>query len=151
MMSAFLSRFRAPAQMRQRFAADVRGASAVEFALIAPVLAIALLGVAEFGHMTYQRTDMHGALRSGGQYVLNGGRDLVVAREIVLRSWSSMPEGAEVEAVRFCLCEQVQHACSTPCDDESVPEAYISLSSHATLGGVVFEHGEAADDAIRIR
>jgi len=137
--------------MLRHFARDRRGASAVEFALIAPVLAVTLLGVAEYGHVVYQRTDMHGALRSGGQYVLNGGRDLAVAREIVLRSWSSMPEDALVEATRFCLCGDEEHVCTSPCDDESVPEAYVSLRARATLGGVVLQYGESADDAIRVR
>lgn len=136
---------------RHRFLRDRRGASAVEFALIAPVLAITLLSVAEYGQMAYQRSDMHGALRSGGQYVLNGGRDLIVAREIVERSWSSMPEDGVVQSTRFCLCGDEEHACSEPCDDDSVPEAYVSLSAHATLGGIVFESGEHADDSIRIR
>lgn len=139
------------ARISHRFAGERRGASVVEFALIAPVLAALLLGVAEVGHITYQRTDMHGALRSGGQYVLNGGRDLEVAREIVIRSWSSMPEDALIEATRFCLCGDEEHACSSPCDDDSVPEAYISLRAQATLGGVVVDYGETAHDSIRIR
>jgi Flp pilus assembly pilin Flp len=133
------------------FACDCRGASAVEFALIAPVLAMTLLGVAEFGQIVYQRTDMHGALRSGGQYVLNGGRDLAVAREIVVRAWTAMPEDAVVDATRFCVCSNVQHACNSPCSGGSVPEAYISLTAHATLGGIVVDYGDSADDAIRIR
>jgi len=133
------------------FARDRRGASAVEFGLIAPVLAVTLLGIAEVGQIVYQRTDMHGALRSGGQYVLNGGRDLEVAREIVIRSWSAMPEDAVVEATRFCLCSEVAHACNSPCSGGSVPEAYISIRAQAVLGGIVFDYGDSADDAIRIR
>jgi len=133
------------------FARNQRGASAVEFGLIAPVLAIALLGIAEVGQIVYQRTDMHGALRSGGQYVLNGGRDLAVAREMVVRSWTGMPEDALVEATRTCFCSTVEHACNTPCAGGGVPEAYINLSAHATLGGIVVDYGDAADDAIRIR
>lgn len=138
-------------RLASRFVRDRRGASAVEFALIAPVLAVVLLGIAEIGQVIYQRTDMHGALRSGGQYILNGGRDLDVAEEIVTRSWNSRPEDGVAEAIRFCLCEQVEHACSSPCADDSVPEAYITLRAHGTLGGVVVEVGESADDAIRIR
>lgn len=133
------------------FARDRRGASAVEFALISPVLAITLLGIAEIGQVAYQRTDMHGALRSGGQYVLNGGRDLAVAREIVVRSWTAMPDDAVVDVTRFCLCSNVAHACNSPCSGGSVPEAYISINAHATLGGIVFDYGGEADDAIRIR
>jgi len=127
------------------------GASAVEFAIIAPVLAVALLGIAEVGQVIYQRTDMHGALRTGGQYVLNGGRDLDVVEELVLRSWNSRPEDAVVEASRYCLCGEIEHACNSPCVNSSIPEAYIMLQAHATLGGIVVEYGEDADDAIRIR
>ena len=134
-----------------RFFRDERGASAVELALIAPLLAVLTLGVDEFGHLTFQRTDMHGAIRSGSQYVLNGGRDLDVAREIVLRSWSTMPDDGQVEATRFCLCSNVQHACSAPCADNSVPDAYIQLHATATLGGVTIDYGHSADDAVRIR
>ncbi|MGD9979270.1 MAG: TadE/TadG family type IV pilus assembly protein [Hyphomonadaceae bacterium] len=134
-----------------RFARNRRGASAVEFGLIMPVLAVTLLGIAEVGQIVYQRTDMHGALRSGGQYVLNGGRDLAAAREIVVRSWTGMPEDAVVEATRFCLCSNVAHACSSPCSGGSVPEAYIRLRATATLGGIVVDYGDAADDSIRIR
>lgn len=133
------------------FARDRRGASAVEFALVAPLLAVALLSIAEIGQVIYQRTDMHGALRTGGQYVLNGGRDLDVAEAIVTRSWSSRPEDGVVEATRFCLCAQEEHVCNAPCDDDSVPEAYITIQARGTLGGVVVEVGEHADDAIRIR
>lgn len=135
----------------QSFARDERGASAVELALIAPLLAVLTLGVAEFGHLTFQRTDMHGAIRSGSQYVLNGGRDLEVAREIVLRSWSTMPDDGQVQATRFCLCSNVEHACNAPCTDNSVPEAYIQLSARATLGGVTIGYGHSANDAVRIR
>jgi Flp pilus assembly pilin Flp len=133
------------------FARDRRGASAVELALLAPLLAVTLMGIAEVGHIVYQRTDMHGALRSGGQYVLNGGRDLAVAREIVLRSWTAIPEDGTVDATRYCLCSNTPHACNSPCSGGSVPEAYISLSAHATLGGVVVDYGDSADDSIRVR
>ena len=133
------------------FATNCRGASAVEFGLIAPLIAVTLLSIAEIGQIVYQRTDMHGALRSGGQYVLNGGRDLDAAREIIVRSWTAMPEDAVVEATRYCLCSNVAHACNSPCASGSVPEAYISLRAHATLGGIVVEYGNSADDAIRIR
>jgi Flp pilus assembly pilin Flp len=135
----------------RQFGADQRGVSAVEFGLIAPILAMLVLGVAELGHVTYQRTDMHSAVRSGAQYVLNGGRDVDIAQEIVERSWSSMPDDGEVEATRFCLCGASQHACNTPCSDNSVPEAFIQLRATATLGGIAYNYGHSADDAVRIR
>lgn len=143
-MSALLASFRA-------FAGDARGASAVELALITPVLAVLLLGIAEFGQVFFQRTEMHGAVRSGAQYALNGGRDLDVASEIVTRSWNMMPADGEVEATRFCLCANAEHVCNAPCPDNSVPEAYMRLRASATLGGVAIAYGHSANDVVRIR
>ena len=130
---------------------DERGVMAIEFALVAPVIMITLVGVVEVGTMMYDRTEMHAALRSGAQYVMNGGRDTVTARDIVLRSWSSVPEDAVVNAVQFCLCSETAHACNAPCPDESVPESYIRLEASATIGSLVFSYGQRADDVIRIR
>lgn len=133
------------------FVADRRGAGAVEFALIAPVIATVLLGVVEIGHIAFQRTDMHSALRSGSQYVLNGGRDLEAAESIVKRAWTTKPGDAEVSATRFCLCGDIEHTCNSPCADDTVPNAYIRLEASATLGGVLFDYGQSAHDAVRIR
>ena len=140
-----------PVRALARFAADRRAASALELALIAPVLAVLVLGIAELGNIAFQRTEMHGAMRSGVQYALNGGRDLEVARDIVMRSWSTRPPDGKVEATRFCLCSNVQNACNSPCPDDSVPEAYIQLRASATLGGYTLNYGHSAHDVVRVR
>jgi len=143
-----------PLAFRRRlrsFADDERGVSVVEFALLAPAIAVTLVGVVEYGSLMYDRTDMHAAVRSGAQYVMNGGRDTVAARNIVLRAWSTVPDDAVVNAVRYCLCSEAAHACNTPCPDASVPQAYIRIEASATIGGMVFDYGQHANEVIRIR
>jgi len=132
---------------------DKAGVSAVEFALVAPVMAASLLGLVEYGSYLYDRTDMHGAVRSGAQYAMNGGRDVTGARDIVLMSWSARPEDAVVNVTRYCLCAEAEHACNTPCPDtqQSVPEVYLRIEAAATLGGLVFDYGHHAAEIVRIR
>lgn len=130
---------------------DKAGVSAVEFALIVPVMMLVLLGIIEFGSILFDRTDMHTAVRSGVQYVMNGGRNTDDASNIVLMSWSTKPETGTVNVTRYCLCTEAEHACSLPCSDMSVPEAYIWIEASATLGGLVYSYGHKADEVVRIR
>lgn len=130
---------------------DKAGVSAIEFALVAPVIVIVLLGIIEFGSTLFDRTDMHTAVRSGAQYVMNGGRDVDEAGNIVLMSWSTKPETGTVNVTRYCLCAEDEHACSLPCPDLSVPEGYIRIEASAMLGGLVYNYGHKADEVVRIR
>jgi hypothetical protein len=66
-------------------------------------------------------------------------------------SWTNKPDAASVNLYKFCLCAEEVHACNTPCEDESVPEAYTRIEAMAVLGGIVYEYGTTADDTVRIR
>jgi Flp pilus assembly pilin Flp len=134
-----------------RLARDESGVSAIEFGLVVPMIAGSLLGLVELGTVVFERTDMHGAVRAGAQYIMDGGTDLNQARTVVLTSWTTKPEGAVVNVSKFCLCDEVVHACNTPCSDMSVPEAYTRVEALAVLGGVVYSYGTSADDTVRIR
>jgi Flp pilus assembly protein TadG len=130
---------------------DERGVSAVEFALVAPVLLICLIGIYDVGSMVYKRTDMHAALRSGTQYFMNGGDDLAKAENIVEQAWTTKPDQVTVQAERFCQCGEEVHACNTLCDDDSYPAAYKRLRAMATIEGVLGDTNYSATQAIRVR
>jgi Flp pilus assembly protein TadG len=133
------------------FLYDERGVSAVEFALVAPVLLMCLVGIYDVGTMVYKRTDMHSALRSGTQYFMNGGDDLAKAEDIVAQSWTTKPEDVTIVAERFCQCGDEVHACNTLCDDDSYPAAYKRLRAMATIDGVLGDTSYSATQAIRVR
>lgn len=48
-------------------AADRRGVAAVEFALVAPVLLLMLIGIFDMGHMAYVWSVLHGAVQQVGR------------------------------------------------------------------------------------
>jgi Flp pilus assembly protein TadG len=133
------------------FARDERGVSAVEFALIAPVLMIALLGVVDIGNVVFKRSDMESALRSGVQYFMNGGDDLSKAEDVVTESWTTKPDDVSVIAERFCMCAAVEHACNALCDDDSYPASYNRIRATATFPGVLMDDSYDAQQSVRVR
>lgn len=135
----------------KRFARDRKGVSAIEFALIAPVLVISLLGVVDIGNVVYQRADMESALRAGVQYFMNGGDDLANAEDVVNVSWTTKPEGVSIVADRFCMCGAVEHACNELCDDDTYPQSFNRLRTVATFPGILTETSHAAEQSIRVR
>jgi len=135
----------------QRFLRDERGVSAVEFALIAPVLLFSLLGVVDLGHAVYQRADMESALRSGIQYFMNGGDDLARAETVVNASWTTKPDGVSVIAERFCMCGGVEHACNALCDDATYPLSFNRIRATATFPGILMEDSYSTAQAVRVR
>jgi Flp pilus assembly protein TadG len=135
----------------QKFSRDESGVSAVEFALIAPVLLFSLLGVVDVGNVVYQRSDMESALRSGIQYFMNGGDDLARAEAVVNDAWTTKPDGVSVVAERFCLCDTTPHACNVLCDDDTYPASYNRLRATATFPGILTEDAHEATQSVRVR
>jgi Flp pilus assembly protein TadG len=135
----------------KKFRRDDSGVSAVEFALVAPVLLICLVGIYDVGTMVYKRTDMHSALRSGTQYFMNGGDDLTKAEQIVAQAWTTKPDDVSIVGERYCQCGEEIHACTTLCDDDSYPAAYKRLRAMATIDGVLGDTSYSATQSIRVR
>ena len=57
-------------RLARDFAGDCRGAPAVEFALILPILIIITLATVDFSMYTSAQIELEQALRAGGQYAL---------------------------------------------------------------------------------
>lgn len=51
----------------RRLAGDDRGATIVEFAIVAPVFIVLLLGIFDFGHMVYAQSVLQGAVHAAGR------------------------------------------------------------------------------------
>jgi Flp pilus assembly pilin Flp len=59
--------------MKRRFDRDERGATAIEFAFVAPVLCLLILGFLDFGHQAYVRSIAVGAIEQVGRSAGVGG------------------------------------------------------------------------------
>lgn len=134
-----------------RFLVSRRANVAIEFALIAPVLAAMLIGLVDFGRMGFERSDMLAAARSGSAYFMAGGTDTERAKTIISSSWTNMPANAVVQVTRVCECAGAAAQCNVLCTDGTVPVSYAVIDLSATLDGVFIDHSSSAADTVRIR
>ena len=137
---------RAPNLLRDR-----SGGAAVELALIAPVLAVALVAMADLSMRIFDRLNMQSAVRAGIQYTMNGGSDLVAARAIVLDAWTARPADASVVAERYCLCGEAVTACANSCAGGSVSKVYTRIVASGTLGRFAFSEPVSSSEEARVR
>lgn len=135
----------------KRVTGDRSGIAAIEFALVAPMMAAALVLTLDVSLYVVNRTRMHSGIRAGIQYLMDNGRDLQQLETIVAQSWSEKPANANIETERYCLCSDVAHACNVLCADDSAPESYFSISATGTLEGLVTDRELAATEELRVR
>lgn len=134
-----------------RFLASRRANVAIEFALIAPVLAAMLIGLVDFGRIGFVRSDMFAAARSGSQYFMAGGTDTARAHTIIQSAWTNMPANAVIDVRRVCECAGAAGQCNVLCTDGTVPVSYAVIELSAELDGIFVDHSNAASDTVRIR
>lgn len=135
----------------KRFVGNTSGVAAVEFAMVAPLLAAALVMTLDASLHVVNRMRMESAVRAGVQYLMEDGRDLTTLENLVRTTWTSPPADAAVAAERYCLCSDVAHACDTLCGDNSAPESYFSISVSGTLDGYLVDTTLSADEDVRVR
>jgi len=108
------------------------GAAAVEFGLIAPIIAAVLVGVTTTGGAILAYSKMRQAVSSGAQYALAVEDDLDAVEDVVEASWPSRPAGATVSVTRVCYCpssDTTTVSCSTNCADTSYPKMYTRINA----------------------
>lgn len=130
---------------------DRRGAAAVEFAFVVPVLAA--LAVASYGvwEAAARQQNMRSALRLGTQYYMNGGGNDAAARSVALAGWSRKPANGDITTSRMCRCGDDVTACSNLCAASKPPAIYVTLQGSATTSDAMFSKSISATKVIRVR
>lgn len=121
------------------------GNSAVEFALVAPLLILITFGAFDYGRAYVEGVRMNGAARAGAQYALfeptnwTDGQTMertaleeYVGHALTDSQLASLPVSAA--AADFCACTAgATLACSDTCPDGSSPGRFVRV----TLAGAV--------------
>ncbi len=137
-------------QWVRQFAED-SGTAAVEFGLLAPVLAIMVLGISQVSAILVGSSDMETASRAAIQYVLNGGSDMSVANAAGMQAWDNKPANGTLTSSEYCTCDGVTSPCTQACPDGSAPYEYVSVVTTGELGGSVFYLNRAQTQIARVR
>ena len=111
-----------------RIVADRRGSTAVEFALVIPVLLLFLGGLVDFGRAFYYQTELSQALRSGMQYALKAPTDTAGIMSVIGQSTSISVN--TLTPVTFCQCyDGANISCSSTCVVPGPMRNYVKLEA----------------------
>ena len=149
-MRPFLSRSRAGGSPRQSLFRDECGASAIEFALLAPLLVMACLATVDVGMAISERMNIDSVLRTGSEgAMVDLGEDEVEAlvEDSASQSFNVAPDAdgdigtgsptdLDVTVDRFCSCPGTSNApvdCETgSCAGSVEPYLFYRLTAEKT-------------------
>jgi Flp pilus assembly pilin Flp len=135
----------------KRFIANDKGASAIEFGFVAPILVAVVLAILDGGLLIYRTYEMRSAISSGSQYLLRGGSDAAVAKAVVLAAWGSEADTPTVGVAASCKCGDSLAICSALCPDKATPRRYFNIDATAHFRGFVLDRSITAGETIRVR
>jgi Flp pilus assembly protein TadG len=122
--------------MKFRFFRNQDGAAAIEFGLVAPVIAAVLIGISMQGGQILAYNKMRQAVSSGAQYAMTVDDDTDEIEDVVEAAWEGMPAGATVDATLACYCEGVDSVCTAVCASGDFPHHIITISASRSYEGL---------------
>lgn len=125
---------------------DEAGTAAVEFAIVAPILAAALIGMLDVGRLLYERSDVNSALRMAAQTAMSDPGTKKITD--LLRTFKSQKQFAEsmsfeYSAQRYCACPDnrqypgtIEVQCDTPCPTADSPSIFYRIEGGTRYNGI---------------
>ncbi|MGE4064154.1 MAG: TadE/TadG family type IV pilus assembly protein [Rhodospirillaceae bacterium] len=111
--------------MTKRLVTDAHGNVAIEFALLMPFFALMIMGLAELGFMTLERSTLDAAARSGLQVILADPADTAQAETLA----QDIAPDADIDASVACECpDGTATACNTTCSGE-LPLRFVTVTA----------------------
>ncbi|MGK7869791.1 TadE/TadG family type IV pilus assembly protein [Falsiroseomonas sp. E2-1-a20] len=92
-----------------------RGIAAVEFAVVAPVLLLAILAAHDVANLAQTSIRLERAARAGAQQAAADPADLAAIRARVIAAWPALSEADVPMPVLACECAASPVACDLPC------------------------------------
>ena len=119
----------------------VAGLAAVEFGLIAPLLALALICTIDLGLGVFRKMQVQNAAQAGAEYALTHG---FVASSIKTATTSATSYSAiqpTPDPVQFCGCPSATGVtaagCSSTCNGGAKAGTYVTVSAQATYSTLI--------------
>jgi Flp pilus assembly protein TadG len=135
----------------KRFCRAQDASAAVEFALVGPLFATAIVALADIANILVGVGSMETGIRSAAQYAMNGGSDMSIAQTQGLQAWYDRPSGATLSAAKSCICSGAGADCSTPCANGTIPETYVTVSATGTWHGNMISRTQTLSQKVRQR
>ena len=121
----------------RKFLRHKGGASAVEFAIISPILAALVIYGFDAWQLVNKKQDMHAAINAGAHYYMGGGDDDPTAQTVGLSGWPNTPSDAAIAISRACMCAGAGSDCGTVCAaTNQAPEVFITMTGTTQWNGL---------------
>ncbi len=128
---------------------DRRGAAAIEFGLILPVLAAIIVLLPDVTEAAVGAMNMDGAVRAGIQFAMNGSTNTTSIQTYANNNWPSKPHDANLNASLACYCDSSIISCGQPCTGTT--SSYITVAANATVGGTVVSVPLSKSQKVRVQ
>ncbi len=115
-----------PFQWLARLARCRRGAAAVEFGLLVPVLLVLMLGIVNYGLVMFNKMELVSAARSGAQLALADYTDTSSIKDAVVNATSLSLTTSDVTTTQFCECSGTTITCG---DTTCTNEIYLTITA----------------------
>lgn len=123
------------------FVRDRKGAAAVEFALIAPLLAMMIILTVDLGMGIFSKMQVEDAAQAGAQYAIIHGFDSSAISSVVTNATSNSGISSSPAPVQFCGCPSAAGitaaSCSGVCSTGNAPGTYVTVSAQGTYSTLV--------------
>jgi Flp pilus assembly protein TadG len=121
-----------------RAADDTSGAAAVELSIIAPLLTLMVISVADIGMGVYRKMQVEDAAQAGISYAISHGFDVNAISTAVTSATNSSAISAYPAPVKFCGCATASGvstaSCGSTCPGGALAGTYATVSAQATFG-----------------
>ena len=111
------------------------GNTAIEFAMIAPVLAGMLVGMTDLGVGIYENMEVRNAAQAGAQYAVAKGWDSTAIQNAVTGSSSMSGISASPAPAQSCGCASgttiAAAACGSACPGGATAGTYVTVNAQA--------------------
>ena len=126
-------------------AASARGAAAVEFALLVPVILAGLTGVANYGLAMYEKMELVSAARAGAQMAIRDRTATTSIAQIVVDSTNLSITTSDVSTSETCWCADIDatFTCGTTCADGDPSQYFMTVTVTKTFTPVILGENAA--------
>ncbi|MFB9269234.1 TadE/TadG family type IV pilus assembly protein [Bradyrhizobium erythrophlei] len=124
-----------------KFRRDARGAAAIEFGVLVPVLALMVVSVTDIGLAIYRKMQVENAAQAGVEYAIAHGFDTNAISAAVVSATNSNAISASPAPVKYCGCATTSGVssmtCGATCPGGGSAGTYTTVSAQATYWTII--------------
>ncbi len=144
-----------PRRRRGSLRSSLAGSAAIEFGIVAPVLVILFVAVAEVGYTAYQAMQVQNAAEAGALYAIKNGWDSAKIGAAIVNATNLPSIAATPAPAQFCGCAGntgvLVTSCTSTCESGDPPGQYIQIDAALTRQSIIPGSGLPLPTALSAR